>query len=174
MLGSPTALRAARDVLDGNREIVGVYCDMVFIDGNDRPLATRRFRPSGIFDAAETLRKSILSSRNCFGIPLLNRRAACIDLRYPDGLTYVGDVQFSARAAERGPVFHIAEPLILNRFTGRNSTASVVRESGRQFDALASALRVPLSRWETLRRSLSLHVLVAMKLIFLRWARWRS
>jgi len=173
-LGDPTALCKAQTILDSDSEIVSVYSDMVYIDGNDRKLATRRFRATGVFDAHRALRNSILSYRNCFGIPLLNRKAACADLRYPEQMTYVADVYLSYRAAERGRVFHIAEPLIWNRYTGRNLTASLFSQSTRQFAELIEILDLPINSWDRLVRAFRLATVIPSKYIFLKIARLRS
>jgi glycosyltransferase involved in cell wall biosynthesis len=174
MLGSPMALKRASDILAQNIDVVSVYSDMLYVDGNDRKLARRRFRRSGPFDPQATLRASILSLRNLFGIPLLNRRSACIDVRYPEDLNYVGDIYFSARAAERGRIFHIPEPLIWNRFTGKNLTGTLVSDSTRQFTRLAELLNEPLSRADLVRQAVAQGLVGLGRQLFLRWAAWRS
>jgi glycosyltransferase involved in cell wall biosynthesis len=173
-LGDPMALRKARDILDREPDVVSVYADMLYIDGNDRKLATRRFRPTGAFDACAALRRSVLLSRNCFGIPLLNRRSAYADLRYPERMTYVSDVFVAARAAERGRVFHIAEPLIWNRYTGCNLTSTLALQSTRQFSDLIEALGLRLSTWDRLIRASWGAILIPSKYVFLQIARLRS
>lgn len=173
-LGDPRALCKARTILDSDSAIVSVYADMVYIDGKDRKLATRRFRATGVFDAHRALRNSILSYRNCFGIPLLNRRSACADLRYPEQMTYVADVYLSYRAAERGRVFHIAEPLIWNRYTGKNLTAGLFSQSSRQFAELIEVLNLPMNARDRLVRVFRLATVIPSKYIFLNVARLRS
>jgi glycosyltransferase involved in cell wall biosynthesis len=174
MLGSRTALRQAYDILDREPEVVSVYCDMVYIDGKDRKIFGRRFGRSGTFDAHAVLRGSILSYRNLFGIPLLHRRSACIDIRYPERITYVADVYFAARTAERGRVYHIPDSLIWNRFTGGNMTRALVHDSRRQFAELARVFGVSLGRRDQLIRAARLALVVPSKHLFLRFARWRA
>jgi glycosyltransferase involved in cell wall biosynthesis len=174
VLGSPMALKRASDILAHNIEVVSVYSDMLYVDGNDRKLMGRRFGRSGFFDPRATLRDSILSLRNLFGIPLLNRRSACLDLRYPEDLNYVGDIYFSARAAERGRVFHIAEPLIWNRFTGKNLTRTLLSDSRSQFARLAELLNEPLSDVDLVRQAFARGLVGPGRQLFLRWAAWRS
>lgn len=173
-LGDPTALRKARDVLDREPDVVSVYADMVYVDGRDRKLASRRFRPTGDFDAGEALRRSVLSYRNCFGIPLLNRRSIYADLHYPEHMTYVADLYVAARAAERGRVFHIAEPLIWNRYTGKNLTGTLVAKSALQFDQMIEMLGFSLRPWDRLSRALQLAMVIPSKYAFLQLARLRS
>jgi glycosyltransferase involved in cell wall biosynthesis len=174
MLGSATALKRASDILNENSDVVSIYSDMLYVDGNDRKLTLRRFRHTGFFDPQKALRDSILSGRNLFGIPLLNRRSACIDVRYPVDMNYVGDVYFSARTAERGRVFHFAEPLICNRYTGKNLTRSLIGDSRRQFDSLLELLNEPLSGADLVRQRLAHSLVGVSRHLFLRWAAWQT
>jgi len=174
MLGSPSALRQAYGILDREPDIVSIYCDMVYIDGNDRKIWRRRFGRSGTFDAHAVLRGSILSYRNLFGIPLLHRRSACIDIRYPEWMSYVGDVYFAARTAERGRVYHIPDSLIWNRFTGGNMTRALVHDSRQQFAELVRVFGVSLGRRDQLIRAARLALVVPSKHLFLQFARWRA
>jgi len=173
-LASPSALRQAYDILCGRPEVVSVYCDMLYIDGNDQKILARRFGRSGTFDARAILRKSILTSRNLFGIPLLHRRSACLDIRYPEEMTYTGDLYFAARAAERGCVYHIPDVLICNRFTGRNLTRVIMHDSRGQFDELVRIFRVPLGRRDQLIRAVRLAMVVPSRHLFLQFVRWRA
>jgi glycosyltransferase involved in cell wall biosynthesis len=174
MLGSPSALRQAYGILDREPDVVSVYCDMVYIDGNDRKIWRRRFDRSGAFDARAILRSSILSYRNLFGIPLLHRRSACIDIRYPKQMSYVGDVYFAARTAERGRVYHIPDPLIWNRFTGGNMTRALVHDSRQQFAELVRVFGISLGKREQLIRAARLALVVPSKRLFLKFAGWRA
>jgi glycosyltransferase involved in cell wall biosynthesis len=174
MLGSPTALRRASEILDRMPDIVSVYSDLLYVDGHDRKLAVRRFKRAGVFDPQTALRESILTLRNVFGIPLLNRRSACIDLRYPADMNYVGDICFSMQMAQRGRVFHIPEPLIFNRYTGKNLTAALLGDSTRQFKHLMTMFDVSLSGPDLIRQTLARGLAGPGRRLFLRWARWRT
>jgi glycosyltransferase involved in cell wall biosynthesis len=174
MLGSPHALRHANEILDANADVVTVYCDLLYIDGHGRALANRRFGRSGRFNAGRTLRQSIMSGRNLFGIPLIHRRQAGASTSYPAELTYTGDVYHSARCAEHGSVFHIPEVLIHNRYTGRNATAGVYTESVEQFDATARSFGIKLTGAERALQRLQINQTLVSKALFLRYAKWRS
>jgi glycosyltransferase involved in cell wall biosynthesis len=173
-LGDVGALRKAQDVLDANHDVVAVYCDAIYIDGKDRQLGIRRYRPTGHFDGAKVTRNSVTSYRNCFGIPLLKRRSAYADLFYPETMTYVGDIYVDSLAATRGRVFHIAEPLIWNRYTGRNLTAKLVAQTSRQFSELGDALGVSLRWQDRMTRTVRLAMVLLQKYAFLYVARLRS
>lgn len=173
-LGDRSALRKAKDVLDKHPDVVSVYCDLLYIDGRDRRLGARRFRPTGFFDSDKALRGSILSYRNCFGIPLLNRRSVCLDIPYPDNMTYVADLYVAARTAERGRVFHIGETLIWNRYTGKNLTARLIAQSARQFAGLIETLGLTIRLRDRFVRALRFALVVPGKYVFLKIAKIRS
>jgi glycosyltransferase involved in cell wall biosynthesis len=174
MLGSPTALQQAVAILDNMPEVVSVYSDMLYIDGHDRKLMTRRFREAGVFDSRAAFHDSVVSLRNMFGIPLLHRRSACADLRYPEHLGYVGDVWFSMQAALRGQVYHIPGELIWNRYTGRNLTAVLNADSSSQFSKLLEMSGLLLSRSDRVRQSCARYIVAVQRYLFLCWARWRT
>ena len=154
MLARPNALALASRVMDRDADIVSVYCDMTYIDRHGATVANRKLRPTGAFDAARTLRRSIVTRRNHFGIPLLHRFETLKHLPYRQDGSYSGDLVQSALAAREGLVYHIGEPLIANRYTGGNVTASVLADARRQFDDLTGELGIELSPTERLEQRL--------------------
>lgn len=173
-LGARDALISALNVMLDEPDTVSVYCDMLYIDAMGRSLASRRFGRAGRFNAQSTLRASIISGRNLFGIPLLHRRSAGAAVDYPAKLTYIADVYHSAKCAEQGSLFHLPRPLIHNRYTGRNATGGLVDQSLTQFDILATDFGIQLSRTERMLQKLQIQKTVLSKAAFLRYASWRS
>lgn len=173
-LGAPDALGAALAVMKDAPKVVSVYSDLVYIDRHGRKLATRRFGRMGCFDLLPTLRASIISGRNLFGIPLLHRRSVGVAVDYPAELTYIADVYHSAKCAEQGLLFHLPRPLIHNRYSGGNATSGLYDQSLRQFDMLAKHFGIELSRTERIQQKLQTHKTVLSKAAFLRYASWRS
>lgn len=174
VLLTDVALRKALDVMKDDPTVVSVYCDLEYIDGKGGHLGVRRFERNGYFDGAQTLRQSIAALRNLYGIPLLNRTEACRSLRYPQELTYTGDVYLSAKLGELGRLYHIPEPLIANRYTGRNATAALLGDGWTQFRRIAELFDVALSRREALTCSVNRYYVPLAKTAFLLWARLRS
>jgi glycosyltransferase involved in cell wall biosynthesis len=173
-LGASDALSSALEVMKNAPEVVSVYSDMVYIDRHGRNLAARRFGRTGRFDALSTLRASIISGRNLFGIPLLHRRSAGAAVDYPAEFTYVADVYHSAKCAEHGSLFHLPRPLIHNRYSGGNATSGLYDQSLAQFDRLAEDFGIKLTRTERMQQRLQTHKTVLSKAVFLRYASWRS
>lgn len=173
-LYTPDALAKAAAVVAADPRVVSVYCDLAFIDGKGRLISTRRFGRQGQFSADAALHDSLRRFRNLFGIPLLNRTDVMRQLDYPDGLTYSADVHLSMQASRHGPVHHIAEPLIGNRYTGRNMTVSVFREVRTQFERLEHDFGVHLTATDRLTQTASYPLVTLAKKAFLAYARWRS
>jgi glycosyltransferase involved in cell wall biosynthesis len=173
-LGAPDALSSALKVMQDTPDVVSVYCDMLYIDALGRTLATRRFDRAGRFDTASTLKASIMSGRNLFGIPLLHRRSAAAAITYPDCFSYLADVYHSAKCAEHGSLFHLPRQLIHNRYSGGNATGKLYHLSLLQFNALADDFGIKLSRTERMLQRLQTHKTVLSKAAFMRYASWRS
>ncbi len=174
MLLDEGALRKAMRVMEGAADVVSVYCDMDYIDAKGRRVMTRRFRRSGPFDSEAALRRSIIASRNLFGIPLLHRTAVAARFRYRESLTYTLDVVHSAETARQGKVYHLPEALIGNRFTGHNATWGLFSKSRGQFEEVAKIFGLKLTLFERLAQEINRAVVTVSKTAFLLWMRLRK
>lgn len=163
------ALQVAKDP-----NVVSVYSDLQYIDGNGRKLSTRRFRRQGLFDAEDTMRSAIRTNRNTFGIPLLHRTSALAGLEYPEDFPYSADVFLSYAVAQRGLVYHIPKLLIGNRFTGENATAVLLQRTRRELLAQAKRSGFPLSRTDRILSGASFLPIVVLKKVFLKVSKWRN
>lgn len=137
-IASPDALAKARKVLDEHPEVSAVYCDLAFVNENRRPLARRRFGREGKFDVEQTGQRTLRTGRNLFGIPLAIRRKALGDLRYGDKFLYTMDIDLSWSLGETGAAWHIAEPLIANRYSAGNTTWKLLRHAHHEYIDLAA------------------------------------
>ena len=169
-----TALKCAVDVMQAHPDVMSVYCDMDYIDAKDRLLARRKFRQEGVFDAGEVLKRSVISNRNLFGIPLLHRSAVATKVAYPEDQFYVGDLYHSARVAESGRVYHLPRGFIGNRYTGKNLTASLHKQTRSEFLHLARSFGLRLGFTERLRATFNSFAVGIAKQGFLGWAKLRS
>lgn len=170
-LASRHALATARDILLARPEINAVYCDLLYVDADRRPIATRRFKRDGIFDAWATARASIVTGRNVFGIPLLIRARAVRGLRYDEALPYAGDVDLSLAGAAGGAVFHVPQPLIANRYHVQNATWGVLKGVSSEMQAIAAKHGISLSVFDRLRAILATWLNAAIKILFRAYIR---
>jgi glycosyltransferase involved in cell wall biosynthesis len=164
-LASRDALRTARDVLLSHPDVNAVYCDILFVDGRGKRIATRRFGRNGRFDAPATARSSILAGRNLFGIPLLVRTRAVRGLSYDEALSYTADVDMSIGGAAGGALFHLPQPLIANRYHAGNATWGVVGGVSAQMRVIAAKHGISLSAFDRLRATANAFLMAVTKML---------
>lgn len=137
-LASPDALTKAQAVLDAQPDVSAVYCDLLYVNEHRRPLARRSFGRAGKFEANVAGHQTLRAGRNCFGIPLAVRRDALDGLRYDNRFLYAMDVDLSWAISRERPAFHIAEPLIANRYSRQNTTWSLLDTARHEYFDLAT------------------------------------
>lgn len=153
VLVSPDALERAIQVAESKPEVSAVYCDLEYIDQAGRCLTYRRFRRSGEVDGNAIGRKSVISMRNHFGIPLLVRTAARSTHRYATDLPYVADVEMSWFLASVGKTYHLSSPHIANRYHATNSTLGLMKNTLREMEVVALKHAMPLTAVARLKMS---------------------
>ncbi len=173
-LASNEALAKAFHVMETQSDLSAIYCDLVYVDAKAQTLATRRFRRQGRLSADELGRQSIRTARNMFGIPLLVRQQDALNLRYDAGLSYVCDIDLSWSVSKAKPLYHLAEPLIANRYTGFNQTWTLLKQAGRQFKLLAAKHGLALSAGERCRLWITSFLVMQQKRIFGLYASYRG
>ena len=173
-LARPDAITLASEILQHQGDISSVYCDLIYVSESRRRLATRRFGRSGRFEGDEAGRRSLRTARNLFGIPLAIRRSALGSQRYDPALRYAGDLDLSWSIARSAPPWHIAEPLIANRYGGQNSTWSMLAGARRDFLYLAEKFGVKMSGVDRARLTLSAFRVEQQKRAFGAYARFVS
>ena len=170
-LAHPDALRLAHEVMMDNPGIGTVYCDLQYVNAKRRKIAGRSFRRAGEFDADETGLTTIRSTRNLFGIPLGIRHTALGALRYDPAFHYTMDVDLSWAIAKSSQVFHIAQPLIANRYGATNSTWSLLSAARDEFIALAAKYDVRMNRLDRIRLGMTNFKVTQQKRLFAAYLR---
>ena len=123
--------RAVEDsfaILDGDPDICAVYSHIDWIDARSTKVMTRKFFDTGKVPSNKVARKSILSCRNLFGVPLLVRRAAAIGKKYDSAFYSTGDIEFSIAIGRGLSIYVINRPCYSIRFHSANNT---MRDSSR-------------------------------------------
>lgn len=165
-LASPSALQTARGILAAEPDVSAVYCDLLYVDARRQVIATRRFRRTGRFDVRAAARDSVLTGRNRFGIPLLVRTSAVRGLIYDEALPYAGDVELAINAAAGAAVFHVAEPLIANRYHSDNATWEDLTGASNEMRLIARRHGISLSHLDSARAGLNTWLTALTKLLF--------
>ena len=160
------AIQKARAIMDKYPEVASVYCDLLFVDEDVNPLATRRFSRKGLLDSRMLAIKSIYTTRNYFGIALLNRTDRMRGLQYEESSGYAADVDASIATAKDLPVYHIPEVLIANRFHGSNYTISLLSHARRDMLTVARKHGIHLSLIDYLKQMWFFPTTLLMKYAF--------
>jgi glycosyltransferase involved in cell wall biosynthesis len=150
-LARADALALAQGALDAHPDVSAVYCDMEYVNERGKRLARRRFGRAGAFAGDETGRRCVATARNLFGIPLAVRRSALGDLRYDDPFLYAMDIDLSWSISRTSPAWHIAEPLIANRYSSQNSTWSMLAAARGEYLQLAKKYGLPTGPLDRLK-----------------------
>lgn len=170
----PDALKLARQALTQNPGVATVYCDLVYVNEMRVKLATRNFGRAGEFDPDITGLRCLRTGRNLFGIPLAVRRSALGDIRYGEGFLYAMDIDLSWALGKKGPAFHIAQPLIANRYSASNTTWSLLGTTRQEYCSLAAKHATALGNVARARLTVICQYVTFQKLIFRAYERARS
>jgi glycosyltransferase involved in cell wall biosynthesis len=149
-LFSPVALEKARGILQVCPDIPKVHCDMMFVDDKSRPIAPKRFGRDGVVDSDIIARKSIVSLRNLYGIPLLIRSAAVNGHQYDTAYPHACDIDFSIAVGKGSCIYHIPEILIAIRFHRHNHTHGKFNTIAPELKLSAEKNRIKLTKFELL------------------------
>jgi glycosyltransferase involved in cell wall biosynthesis len=165
---SPLALECAFNILEQSLDIAAVYSDMNYVDSNGNTIATRRFGRSGDFDSFIALKRSIVTTRNMFGIPVLMRTELIRNVSFDDRFTYIGDVDFSYASSQGKKIYYFSESLIANRFHQTNATRNIMTQAHEQFQMLADKYSIQLSFGEKVQNVFYRYLVLLQKHLFFR------
>jgi glycosyltransferase involved in cell wall biosynthesis len=163
------ALARALVALENRPDVAAAFCDLAFVDAAGDLIRVRTFGREGLADGAAISRQSVKAARNLFGIPLLIRAEAAHGLLYDKSLLYAADLDFAIALAGHGPVYHIAEPLIANRYHGRNATAGLFSTALGQMRIIAAKNRITLSLLDRLAMLAGAAAVGVQKWIFFQY-----
>ncbi len=134
-LFSHEALEKAYRILEAHSAIPKVHSDMAFVDRYSKSIITKHFGREGCVDSDSIGKKSIITVRNLYGIPLLIRSSAVRGHQYDKAFPYTSDIDFSIAVGKGQCIYHIPEVLIAIRFHQDNATHG-------RFDQIAKELRL--------------------------------
>lgn len=149
-------------------DVMSVYSDINFVDGKERLIATNRFKRGEVFEAEETLRESLLTTRNRFGIPLLHRTRVSAEYKYRDDLVYSNDLWHSYKVASHGVCGHIARPCIANTYTGSNLTVSLMRHAIVELRSIEASEQLNFGLFDRVRQHVNHIKTIAAKTFFFK------
>jgi len=162
------ALEMGIEILEKNKNIPVVYSYMMFVDEKGKPIMQNKYKyqfegpTSGDFVA----KKSIISCRNLYGIPLLIRAGSVKEIRYAEGYYHTGDVDFSISISKGMPIYYVPNPLLAIRFHSDNNTARNYTKFLEEFKRLAIKHNMKLSKTELLQMNINHLITVFKKYLF--------
>ena len=147
---SSKAFEKAYGILESNPDIPKVHCDMMFVDESSKAITPRKFKRSGRIASDEIARKSIISIRNLYGLPLLVRASAARNMSYDSALHCTCDIDIAISMGKGHEIFHIPEPLIALRMHKNNSTHTVYNNLYDELRRCAIKQNIPISKKDAL------------------------
>ena len=134
-LYSQNALEKAYNILESHPSVPKVHSDMMFVDQYSQAIMPRHFKRQGLVDSDIIGKKSIVTVRNLYGIPLLLRSETVRGHQYDQAFPYTSDIDFSISVGKGMQIYHIPEILIALRIHQHNATHG-------RFDQIANELRL--------------------------------
>ncbi|MEA5115133.1 MAG: glycosyltransferase [Geobacteraceae bacterium] len=142
------ALEIGVSVLEANPEYPVVYCDMMFVDACNRPITKKSTGYSGEIESNLIAKKSIISGRNLYSIPLLIRTSAIREFTYSDEYYHTSDIDFSIWIGKNQKIYYLPDSLFALRFHGYNNTARKYDTLMEEYIQLANKYNIHLNRFE--------------------------
>lgn len=127
------ALERGVQILESMPDVPVVYCNMMFVDAYNKPITKKNTGLRGKVNSDVLAKKSIISGRNLYSIPLLIRTSAVGSFEYTGAFYHTSDIDFSIWIGRNQEVFYLPDVLFALRFHGSNCTA-------RKFDTVDNEL----------------------------------
>ena len=147
-LSDPFAFLAALELFEKQNDLISVYSNIDFVDPNGKLIFTNTFKREEVFDAAETMRRSLISTRNKFGIPILHRTEFGKRHPYIEELSYSVDLWHSFKVGAYGTCGHLDRSCIGNTYTGKNLTRSMMKDALKNLKSVAELENIRLTKFE--------------------------
>jgi len=119
---SRQALEESFAILERDPDVCAVYSHIDWVDAKSRRVATRRFGHSGKVASDDVARRSIVSCRNLYGVPLLVRHSAAAGKRFDRAFYATVDIDFSIAIGRGASIYVIDRPCFSIRFHSANNT----------------------------------------------------
>ena len=160
------ALKMAIVILENNENISAVYSNMFFVDERGNSILQNKYEFKGLTSGDDVAKKSIISCRNLYSIPLLIRTISIKGFRYTEGFYHSSDVDFSISISKGNQIYYIPKPILALRFHKNNNTARDYLKFIEEFKRLAIKHDIKLSRTELLQMNINNLITVFKKHLF--------
>lgn len=169
LLGADDTIYRCKTLMQQDENLIAVYSNVRLIDTEDNPLMANTLRSEeGYFDPLSATKKSMLTSRNMFGLPLCVSSKLGGKVRYSHDVLYAADVDYAARLSLGGndydpkdstvsPLtsYHLSDPLFIYRVHIESATSKVQKHSRNDFKIIMNAAGIELNFLEKIRFEIS-------------------
>lgn len=131
-----------------HENLASVYSNIDFLDPNGKLIFTNSFKRDEVFDPDVTMRRSLITTRNRFGIPVLHRSEFGKRHPYIEEADYSADLWHSYKVGKHGTCGHINRSCIGNTYTGNNLTRTLMSEALKELKFVADLEGIQLTRFE--------------------------
>lgn len=152
--------------LDEHPAVPAVYCETLFVDERDKPIANRSFGFTGLVENNFIAKKSVVACRNVYGVPLLIRTSALQDNRYDGAFPNSGDIDFSIAIGKGKNVYYVNDALIAIRFHKVNNTSRIYNSLLQEFLKIAEKHHIKLRACDEIRMKINDFIVCFKKTIF--------
>jgi len=163
-----SAFASALALFEKYPDLTSIYSNIDFIDPNGKLIATNNFNRGEVFDADQAMQKSLITTRNCFGIPLMHRTEFGKQYRYLEEALYAADLWHSFKVGKNGRCGHVNRSCIGNTYTGDNLTRSLMSGALKELKFLANLEGIQLTKLEKIRQSFNHVKTFCSKYIFFK------
>lgn len=161
--------RAVEDsfaILENDPNICATYSHINWIDDRSIKIITRKSSDVGKVPSDKIARKSILSCRCLFGVPLLVRRSATVGKKYDGDLYHTADVDLSIAIGRGLDIYIINRPCYSIRFHSRNNTARDHSKTLAQMLKIAEKNEISLGKYDQIKMMISNFKVRLGKIVF--------
>ena len=162
------AFDSAISLFEKYPEMVSVYSNIDFLDADGKRIITNNFNRDEVFDSAKTMRNSLVTTRNKFGIPLLHKTDYAIRYPFLEDINYSSDLWHSFKVGSHGICGHINRSCIGNTYTGNNLTLDLMKNAHTELKAVAELEQIKLTGLETVLQYVNHYKTVCLKYVFFR------
>jgi Glycosyltransferases involved in cell wall biogenesis len=138
-------------LLENDSELCAVYSHINWIDDKSTKIAAKKFNKIGKVFSDDIAKKSILTCRNLFGVPLLIRASTAVGKKYDNTFSSTADIDFSIDIARGLYNYVINRSCYSIRFHSSNNTMRDFSKTRSELNRIAEKHQIKLNAADSIR-----------------------
>ena len=167
-------LESALKVLLKSSEIAAVYSNIAYVDRNDKIIFKRIFGYPKVMESEQIFRKSLIRTRNLYGIPILMRTERFKNYVYDQRLSYISDLELSYFSSINSYIYFLDDIHVAYRLHTNNNTWDLLKSSCEQFKILKNKYQINFNMFEKIEHLLYSQLTLLQKRMFMKWLSLRE